>query len=571
MIVVDQVKFKRCVIDWFEKNNFPRGPIARLDYHPANQLALKGKDFLMLEKFIAHNGYPIILGYYVDTKGILHCRHFYRSNSESVWRVGTGFRKDGSWIKGAEGHSEDMPGGYIFEGQVHHELDEAFELQSPTIEGPGLDLFKTVSECPEIKRYMVRPSNILGEVSEVIAEYAMQRQRVKALPDDIFNHDVAKENQVTFQLQVKPKIRGIPSSDIPAQLKRLTPLWEHINTSLEHLTGSYEFKHAMLNESCASEIYRLGDSTMLEIAYSENKPRKFKTNNGITCEINSPVCWVKSAHVGAEVSSFGNYLKYPEDLCFLVQKPMDYISQCSSEVKKRMGYSGDAGMNSNVINERYLLLALYDEKYSPLIQGFKIKKDFRLFKWSSEKHVTMVTCLDRYKTDHFDIFKAAVLASCVTYLGYHRNPSNQNARSTSGHSGTGIEKVERFQLHIEACMSYDEVNKSIYDLFAENKIGREKYFFSAIRTKGNSYFSVFCRTMLPLLNELNLVCKNGKGAIDPVFRTACETLYNKRKGLVTSDAWARFSLKAVLVNCVESGATISEENRNTLLAAVKDK
>lgn len=574
MIVIDQAKFKSCIFNWFKRNNAPpSGPIARVDYHPANQIIINNRDFLLLEKFIDKNGYPIILGYFVDPKGILHCRHFYRSNSESVWRVGTGFRSNGAWVKGAEGHAEDMPGGYIFEGQLHHELDEIFESQAPTIGGPELDLFTTASEFPEIKKYMIRPSSLPNQVSEIIEEYAKQRLRVKSLPPEVWDHDILKENQVRFQTAVKEKTRGIASKDIPAQIKKLNPLWNHINSCLLNFVGSYAFKHTMMNEACTSEIYRLGASTIIEIAYSENKQRVFKTNSGITCEIASPVCWVKSAHVGSEVSSFGNYMSYPEDLCFLVQKPMDYILQCSGEVQKRMGLTRHPVGNPNVIEQRYLMLALYDEKYSPLIQEFKSKKHFSLFKWRSEKHLkTVITpVLDQYKIDHFDVFKTAVLTSCNTYLGYHRNPSNQIVRSASGHGDKGIEKVDRFRATIDTCVSYEQINRSIYAFFAENRIGGEKYFFSSIRTHENSYFSVFCRAMLPLLNELDLFCKNGKDTVEPVFKGACEALYNKRKGTLANDAWARFSLKAVLIGCIESGATISEENRNALLAAVKDK
>ncbi len=68
---------------------------------------------------------PHLLGFYVNPQNRLERRYFWRSNSEGCWRAGTGYAGKsyetlGRFLKGRE---EDYAGGYIFETQLHYQLE----------------------------------------------------------------------------------------------------------------------------------------------------------------------------------------------------------------------------------------------------------------------------------------------------------------------------------------------------------------------------------------------------------------------------------------------------------------
>ncbi|HEX8436907.1 hypothetical protein [Archangium sp.] len=542
---------------------------------PLNKGVSDGREFVLVVKFEDINGYPIVLGYYQDSQGKLYHRHFYRSNSESFWRVGTGFRcdaKDNAWVKGAEGHKEAMSGGYIFEGQVDYRLDAVLQAMPQTIQPKSgtkavfdskrnkvvlvpenyFSLIEAVKKDKNLCAYMVSPSE--SQCSKVVNDYVLHRKKKTVIPDSLWGGGptrdvrVLQKSQVRFQQSAQDKKKPDPTlnniPDLAADIKKDTALWDFINGCLKHHVGSYGFEHSALNEPCTVDIYKLpvnGGNVLVEIAHSKKEAREFVTKSGIKCSIDSPVCWVKSVYCEGGMSRYGNYSAYPEDLCFLVQKPMDYIVQTSTEVQRRMGKDEIA---SNV-HGNYLLLALYNEKYSPLIQAFKAMKGFPLFKESSQKFImakgagaSITNFLKDCQTNKFEAIKENVRSACGVFQG-------NGGSSMSEKEKTGIEEFLKSDIK-----DYASLNFAMYKLFASSS--KESLFIGAFSE------SVLAKSY----SDLGVIIKDCKGDrnsknYEQTFKKIYET---KEKGPFC--ALERLALAAAMTGLIEKKAgEFTEQDR----------
>jgi hypothetical protein len=596
----NKAAFNQIVLDWFRNNGtaVPKGLPNVCKFGSNNQ------EFSIIHKFMdTYSGYQNALGYCLYN-GKLLCRHFYKSRSESYWRAGMGFREDkSSWVKGAEGHPDDMAGGYIFEGMLHPEFHKKLELLMETIEITELDCGINTAlitlNNKDLDNYLINRATRSSDIVNIYAKDRVKTDVIKNVPMAI-QRDHLKKSQVFFQESVRPKTKGIPSGrdadNIADQLKSDTGLWKEINKCLDTKVAEYEFKHDLLDKVCNVISYALG-TAFIEIAYTK-KPldMEYLSVSGAKCTVNSPVCWVKSVYVGTKVSTFGNYLEYPEDLCFLVQKPMDYIDQARTrergltprdhrteseyEIVKRMGVHGrlvDQGkaaerfqvdredLREN-IQLSYIRLALYDEKYSPLIIRFKEKNKFPLFKWTSQKFInkSVENTIKAYKSgDHLKDLKDGLMRSCQEYLADKNNE----------HGKRGINRVRKFSGYMSEKDSYNEINQAVYDLFKNNKVNGVSYWIP-IRTTETSYFTIFCRHILGALFEFAHLAYAYKDQKNKDFQKVVEDEYEKRTNkAMPNDAIGRLALKAIMKDAYDNQRVFTKEGnkiREDLLNAIKD-
>ena len=604
--------------------------------------------FSFLDKFDT-KGYFFVLGIALNGKQA-RCRHFYKSASEGFWRVGTGFRlksldKDKNaeceWVKGAEyctDTTKEMDGGYIFEGMVHPDLNKALEDMSVTKNCPLQHIYNAcVHEVPPLKKYM---NNVYrysgGKVSAVtpstiVDEYAQERQLVTVTGMMQWD-DPQKTLDVTTKGQTKNLAQMIQSGNISQaqiqqhafakidrkdtlsganlewanSLKELPELWKYINKCLKNPTGhgNYIIHHDLLGEKINVETYKL-DNAFIEIAYSEPKERYFKDKTNNEYHVKSPVCWVKNVYYGNEVSSFGNFVTYPRDLCFLPQKPMDYDKQISAETLVRVGIQETFEAREKRLGSRqqaktevqedmknlpgnyilkggmptYALLALFNEKYCPLIREYKKMKHFDYFRLSKKQTTNankgMIDAINAAVNKDVEILKDAIKRSCGLYLNY-----SHSSTSLSG-GATGLKRVKAFREAIEKCQSLQDVHRSIDLLFMENKVGGECYdeghwYTLGIKAGGKisnreqSYFSFFCKeTLAILLPEYEAFCEHLSFYKERLSRQP--ELIQEFKKIKPADGWGRFVKIAFSHELIKGTEILKESDRTLLFKAIKNE
>ncbi len=617
MAEIGKDEFKNKVEAWFDKHGKPWDKSVPISI----TLGSNKQRFIIFEKFVESSGgkYRNALGYYVDANDDLQCRHFYQSNSESFWRAGTGFRDDYAWVKGAEGHTDDMRGGYIFEGQLHHDFHLYLDNMKDTFTFKQKEVcslsqaIKYISNI-KLKHYLVRPES--NNAHGIISEYATKRKKVEVLKGvnlACLPNDKLKATQVDFQRSVQSKQKGVSSALNPNDhaailAKKEGSLWDHIkkNLDLSNAVATYEFRHALLDEMCEVRCYTLINAvpdlkSTVEIAFTKKMlPMQYKSVSGVVQTITTPVCWVKSAYVGSDVSSFGNYKTYPEDLCFLVQKPMDYLDQCRPsntpegytqdklENIKRMGIEGkvkEVTVDKEKKNiflvtqdalgnkaEKYMKLAFYNEKYSPLIIEFKKKQKFPLFKSGSEKYMKMTetdikkALADLKDPNNLDMIKKNLEASCIEY--HIKNM----VEYSKGNKSKGVKRAKDFVEFVHDLTSYDEINNAIYNLFIKNEVGKQTYWFAPIRTTDSSLFTIFSHYIRLALFDFYPF----EVAYQTPAKSVIERSYSEIK-TGKNNAFARFILKMIALGCISCGEgdhmtpPISQPNRETLLDALGGK
>ena len=381
-------------IEWFSRHKLP--PASDFEASCKTFRTTKGK--LLLHTAWTEGAYKTVYGYFLKEDNTLQCRHFYQSVSEAAWRAGTGFRAGGAWVKGAEGDKSNwFGGGYIFEGMVSSELECAIEefhkSYGKISDGSWLnklvyvnkvsqepnkypkayeDVTKKIDEdkvvfgkIPDLCKFIVNQTNVR---SGIIEEYIKERAWERFLPANLFD-EVQKQSSVYFaENTVKEKGKGIGH-----QIKNKNALWELLNESLKTPVGGVRSSyHEALKESYEVTTYILkknGKELYIEIGQSENKQRIVKFGDDQDSDIvsiESPICWVRSIRSTNNTSSFGNYTKYPLDLCFLVQKPLDYLKQTSEylafrnnvNVKIVTSYAKDRA-GPNCLNRHYQFISEY--------------------------------------------------------------------------------------------------------------------------------------------------------------------------------------------------------------------
>lgn len=534
------------VKDWFSK----QGTVNNLDatlysIYPNTGAGIDNTVNFLLYKAIKNAEYPTVFGYYVAPDGKLYCRHFYKSYSEAAWRVGTGLRANGAWVKSAENAKDSIDsqgklvqghvqGGYIFEGMVNLLLERELERFYLASKDSGnflasmsslINIPSRSSEIVNFIKFFINPRNT---TSGIVGDYARVRIWHTVVPPEVILTvpvEELKKNSVHHQQSTSRTKVATPS------IKDDDALWTFINDCLTHqATGdlySYAMLHEPLRETVTITTYTLNrghglSPVYIQIAHSENKPRKFNNSSGFECSISSPICWVRSVYIGNTLSTYGNYTEYPIDLCFLVQKPLDYIEQTSEFLAIRAGVGAKNNVNgvvkftdektnkdhSNIIKkgskDTYLLLALFDEKYSQLIQAYKRKHHFEMFKWKSAKFtLSTVSAFDVSVSRIVPVLCELIVDSCDRYLYLNSVAGSGSKVGGTGHHGsTGINRVNAFKdSFFNNVINIEKLNVMIYTLFNDNKVGTKSFsglfgIGGGINTNKYSYFTIFCTYLL---------------------------------------------------------------------------
>jgi hypothetical protein len=463
---------------------------------------------IIVDSIMSNGGHPFAFTFYKKGNQLLS-RYFWCSRSEGCWRAGTGFRpakdKDGNklydffggFIKGQE---HVFGGGYTFETQIHpvleKKLSDLYKARERAKDVKTINFNKDIGS-KAIKEFLIRPEDTDNiPAKNILSKYMNEVQIVPALDDKIHDKKLSKSLEEAIGATTLQKTAQQGKNYLSDFKKANSPLWQLLVTCLEQSPINkvpYVYYSDLLKQNVKVESYLLPrqaglvlKNVVVEIAYTENAvDMEFKNKaRTMTYKINSPICWVKSVYIQGELSNFGNYKEYPWDLSFLPQKPMDYDKQISPYLKQRESNKPDAA---------YTSLALFNEKYSPLIQEFKRRKGFPPIK-TTVAYAEIDGYLRGLNNPEFVMdLSLNIMESCKDYLDFNRaNPS-------VAHGSTGRKRVLAFFDKIYNCKTYAEINKITYDLFVENTVDGKCYtssylLFSTgkIATRASSYIVYFC-------------------------------------------------------------------------------
>jgi len=496
---------------------------------PIDRCAIGPSEFLIIpESAMIISAHPHFFGFYKDGDKLVS-RYFWMSRSEGCWRSGTGFRpvknEKGELCFGGftKGQEHIIHAGYTFETQLHplleKRLTELYEQRSlvgitEMSHGEFEDFIngfveaEVIKDGPKlkkdkIKRFLIRPEGEEGKdlvVPEgcIVKLYEHEVTYVDALEPALHDAKIVMDKaektlgSVSLQKKSDSKVDELGLKDFK---KATSPLWEAVTSCLKHPRGAkYGYFSKLLDSDVNVEAFDLKKQVgkvkldvVIEIAYTTKSfNMRFKDKSQTrSYEINSPMCWVKSVYLDTGVSSFGNFKQYPWDLCFLPQKPMDYSKQISRYLKGRQNE-----------HNQYTFIALFDEKYSPLIQEFKKAKGYRLFVSSYIKQ-TLESYINIWSDrEVLERLLHKVIDSCDEYVRYN------DRQSSSKHGATGRDRAMAFGDAVAACTTFDELNRLTYQLFAKNMVGRKCYagflFGGKIQTRASSYIVFFCDAIYSL-------------------------------------------------------------------------
>jgi hypothetical protein len=385
---------------------------------------------------------------------------------------------------------------------------------------------KSEAEIDNLYKFIFRRST--GQ-SGIITEYVKGRTWERFLPANLFEPVQAKSSVYFAENTVKEKGIGIGH-----QIKNKNALWELLNESLKTPVGGVRSSyHEALKESYEVTTYILtknGKELYIEIGQSENKQRIVKFGDDKDSDIvsiESPICWVRSIRSTNNTSSFGNYTKYPLDLCFLVQKPLDYLKQTSEylafrnnvnvkivtsyakdeqgnqiPIKEELAFNGQQN-NPNIIKklnskgeleDKYMVLALFNEKYCPLIRKYKEQKKLLSFR---KKAPSTQLALPRCKRElQSDYMIRMALAACDHYLDL---TDDARAQGSGKHGRNRVIAFQNLLTNLKDQNREGEFCRHVIQLFRDNKVNNARpgwSMFDSIRAKNNSFFTIFCQYVL---------------------------------------------------------------------------
>jgi hypothetical protein len=484
---------------------------------------------------ITYHGHTQIYGFFVQGNKI-RCRYFWTSLSEGCWRVGTGYDEKeeedpktkvksiqpGRFKKGMMENS-----GYIFETQVTANL--AARLEKIYTAARDADFFGALTNIDSLfdlskaSGHLGKMNKLLvGEKSDLFNEYKNEIKYKPIFkgplnlspyavdPKNPTSESLLKKSATQFQSYGKVAKKVVddktkaesytitPGRTTVQQLQQITKnksIWDIIYKSLLNplQSGKYEYNSELLDSIVKVETFSLetsdcvSDKICIEIAYTEKKytfnfKDKYRNAN---YTITSPICWVKTVYFPDIYSSFGNYLQFPEDLSFLPEKPVDYDSQISTTMQSRLDMDVKTGTP-------YKHVALFDEKYSPLVRAFKEARGFPTFKQKYSPPAKGVAKSSIDKEDLFKIIKPYIIQSCIIYLTYDK--------FHTGHGETGKKRVKAFMELVEKTQLYAGLAQAVYQLFALNTVDGRSFTAShvfglfetgKISTRGHSYIAFF--------------------------------------------------------------------------------
>lgn len=352
-------EYSQCIKKWLEKKiKFDESSEDKFEIPETNANQNKF-EFQFLINFLI-GGYKVVLSYYCNKHtNEKEPRAFYFSGSEAVWRSFTGWRADGSWMKGAEkgNYRTETSNGYIFECIVDDKLAEAIEKFFKT----NQFIVDTENICPDKK--------ILGELSSKVIlkgekrineynrcytaslfteghisnDYDTERVYIHPIHDhylgispSVITAPMIHEHYsnyikylvdrgandieiLDFEDLIKEVIDSMKFSSTEAQrqygvhmyfIKKLYELWSNIIVKNITAYTNQKFpilKHEALNTNYAYEQYNFSVGEALfavQIAYTvdkDNKPRKYKfdvnKNPWEKYTVETPICWIRNAYV----------------------------------------------------------------------------------------------------------------------------------------------------------------------------------------------------------------------------------------------------------------------------------
>lgn len=487
---------------------------------------IAGGGDLYLYAVIMEGSYASILGFFVKS-GIARCRHFYRSQSESAWRAGTGGRADGGWVKSGEGHASHDNCAYIMEALLPRELEMALDdFKYAKLPGRVRQnkphyvaradhrwinwIIDNIGTLPDTYQHFIKPENT---TSGIIDDYVQERVYVYPMADTKLLRNEQKTGylgSVTLQkdfmltdssknkykddksYEIKKAIldENYQNAHFPELLKILDqPL-------LEPYYNPDRIDHTALNEPYQYNTYRFtpsgsGFTVNIEIAYTiAARPLHYIGDDNREASANTRICWVRNCYIEGDLTSFGNFKRIPIDMAFLVQKPCDYVAQISDDLARRVGLKrelvrgrnpywiarvDDDNNRQNIFNQNimgsYVSLAVFNESTSPLIKLFKIRRNFPLF--TNKFKAGFIAFKPEMEPAQL---KRLVLAGITDYISFHED-NTQTKRDklalfnkSGSHGSVGLRRAREL---LELIQNADEqlVVSHFYGFFSLGRVG----------------------------------------------------------------------------------------------------
>ncbi|MCF2856651.1 hypothetical protein L1286_04170 [Pseudoalteromonas sp. SMS1] len=486
------------LVRWYDANGKAAATVADMD---KEELVIGSfKIWLLKDMAVTLSGRRHFFAFHVSETNVLSSRYFWESSSEGCWRAGTGHDDNGRFKKGRE---RDF-GGYIFETQLHHLLEA--KLNSSFVEkSQAGDLFSVVNKIGDAPTKRLVEAYLKEGIFNIytpLVSYEKALTNVLAARLDNIDEDFVKGQIGATDLQ-----REVESTTTPTKRKRLKQddtFWQGLNECLTHqvVNGDYHYNLSTLGDKRVNiETYQYrGDKNVdIEVAYTQdNFQLSFKSKDlSVEDSINTCICWVKSVRIAdAALTSFGNYAKFPMDLCFLPQKAMDYNGQVGLTSKNRQGLNYGA-------SGQYTCLALYDEKYCPLIQQFKREKSFSLF--TQKALLPVIKAYADTLTASFDPAKVTQLKEAITdgCDAYIVKNGQIKGSIFHRHGSTGVNRANAFKNKIERCVTLPDITSAIDQLFRLNQVDGANQ-GKSINHNPSSLITFIYQKVFPLLETPSL-------------------------------------------------------------------
>jgi len=586
-LIVDFNSLKQEIYKWFRFHN---KNLQCLDYkYFILTLGQNKQRFIIIHKFKYFKHKKIAIGYYININNQLKCRLFYRSISESEWRICLGWEFYSQiWAKTPINAPK---GGYIGEGLLQFHFANYLENLEETLQVSEKDsIHKYLKENLHAISYFYYSKNNKNILPEIQKEYIKERKyisntlKILNTSIDYKKLDIYKHAQPNLAFSVQNTKNS--NSNKAAIIKHDYTLWETILPCLKNKVHYYEFYHHLLASKCSVDIFKLGLNIYIEIAYTQtSKNITFNSASYQKNNVTTRICWVKNVYLlnntnykinNAEwgyLTSFGNYTNYADDLWFLIQKPVDYLFQVSNQVYTR------TGSENLIANSPYIMLAWYNEKYSKLIEEFKINKHFELFKSKSKKYLIYISLKDRinnfiqsFKTERTNnlLLRGVVeklLEGCAIYI------AQSNIIGYTGKTRCKDFENILFKLKISV-ICYKNLGEILHNIFVKNTINNKRYsdflgFGGSIRTTEHSLFTICANHLLTItafyenFQDIDIFSEEIQfTVIKPIFKTLNQP----------HDCLLRFYLRALTLNLQKLNRTkVTEQQSKILLSAFSNQ
>jgi len=225
------------------------------------------------------------------------------------------------------------------------------------------------------------------------------------------------------------------------------------------------------------------------------------------------------------------------------------------------------------------MLAWYNEKYSKLIEEFKINKRFELFKSKSKKYLIYISVKDRinnfiqsFKTERTNnlLLRGVVeklLEGCAIYI------AQSNIIGYTGKTRCKDFENILFKLKISD-ICYKNLGEILHNIFVNNTINNKRYsdflgFGGSIRTTEHSLFTICANQLLTIsafhenFRDIDIFSEEIQfTVIKPIFKTLDHP----------HDCLLRFYLRALTLNLQKlNGIKVTEQQSKILLSSFSNQ